>query len=175
MEYVTGEVEEDNSVHVKGKKEQDSGPQTLRYWKGKMQTGQSRQDRGKRRGVWGIMQPKTFPSTGRDSKLAPFWAKVSCLRLKWNICDMQGGRNRTGGGGSVRDGTATDWSWAPHTHTDHTSLLSALWGLAYLIFVTHATHGVSVKTLKWEDFFPYWTQKGTLCNLHTVCYFTHSV
>ena len=72
------------------------------------------------------LQPKTFPSPGRGSKLAPFWAKASCLRLKWNICDMQGGRNRTGGGGSVRDGTATDWSWAPHTLT---TLLSALWGL----------------------------------------------
>ena len=52
----------------------------------------------------------------------------------------------------------------------------------YLIFVTHATHGVSVKKWKWEEFFPYWTRKGSLCNLidgvlcHTQCViFTHSV
>ena len=56
---------------------------------------------------------------------------------------------------------------------------------AYLIFVTHATHGVSVKMLKWGELFPYWTQTESLCKfvhsvqfyiqyviLYTVCNFT---
>ena len=83
-----------------------------------MQTGQSRQDRGKRRGVWSIMQSKTFPSPGKSSKLAQFLAKVSWLRLKWNICDMQGGRNRTGEEGVWGMGRPlTDLE--PHTRSLH--------------------------------------------------------
>ena len=72
---------------------------------------------------------------------------------------------------------------------------------AYLIFVAHATHGVGVKIKKWEEFFPFLTQKEPLWNLvecvlnsltvgdfthneyfftqclilNTMCNFTHSV
>ncbi len=35
----------------------------------------------------------------------------------------------------------------------------------YLIFVANATNGVSVKILKWEEFFPYLTRKEPLWNL----------
>ena len=35
----------------------------------------------------------------------------------------------------------------------------------YLIFVAHATHGVGVKILKWEEFFPYLTRKEPLWNI----------
>ena len=49
--------------------------------------------------------------------------------------------------------------------------------LTYLIFVANATNGVSVKILKWEEFFPYLTRKEPLWNLvisHIMCDFTHN-
>ena len=51
----------------------------------------------------------------------------------------------------------------------------------YLIFGANATNGVSVKILKWEEFFPYLTRKEPLWNIvecvlfDIVCNFTHSV
>ena len=36
---------------------------------------------------------------------------------------------------------------------------------SYLIFVANATNSVSVKILKWEEFFPYLTRKEPLWNL----------
>ena len=59
--------------------------------------------------------------------------------------------------------------------------LLGLVGGSYLIFFAHATHGVGVKILKWEEFVPYLTRKEPLWNLvkcvlfHTVCYFTQCV
>ena len=51
----------------------------------------------------------------------------------------------------------------------------------YLIFVTHATHGVGVKILKWEEFFSILNAKGTpveSCRLfvisYTECNLTHN-
>ena len=48
---------------------------------------------------------------------------------------------------------------------------------SHLIFVANATNGVSVKILKWEEFFPYLTRKEPLWNLvisHIMCDFTHN-
>ena len=52
---------------------------------------------------------------------------------------------------------------------------------AYLIFVANATNGVSVKILKWEEFFPYLTRKEPLWNLvecvlfHKQCVILHTI
>ena len=48
---------------------------------------------------------------------------------------------------------------------------------SYLKFGAHATHGVGVKFSKWEEFFPYLTQKEPLWNFvisHIMCDFTHN-
>ena len=91
-----------------------------------MQTGQSRQDRGKGGESGVLCSLKHFPLQGNIQNLPSFEQKSPGWGFKMKYMWHAGGPEQDRGGGSVRDGTATDWSWAPHTLT---TLLSALWGL----------------------------------------------